>query len=231
MPGQSFTIGLLLFPRLTQLDLTGPFEVFKRMPGATVHLIWKNLDPIRADSGLGLLPTTTMAGCPSLDVICVPGGPGVAEIMEDEDVLAFLREKAATAQYVTSVCTGSLVLGAAGLLKGKRATSHWMSRDLLKSFGAVPVAERVVTDGNVITGGGVTAGIDFGLAIAGAAFGRKVAEEIQLSRQACGSRRSWSSTHSSRAGCASTTCATSSRSSRRRPWIRRTRFRSSRTCR
>jgi cyclohexyl-isocyanide hydratase len=181
MPGQSFTIGLLLFPRLTQLDLTGPFEVFKRMPGATVHLIWKNLDPIRADSGLGLLPTTTMAGCPSLDVICVPGGPGVAEIMEDEDVLAFLREKAATAQYVTSVCTGSLVLGAAGLLKGKRATSHWMSRDLLKSFGAVPVAERVVTDGNVITGGGVTAGIDFGLAIAGAAFGRKVAEEIQLS--------------------------------------------------
>ena len=181
MTGQSFTIGLLLFPRLTQLDLTGPFEVFKRMPGATVHLIWKDLEPIHADSGLGLLPTTTMADCPPLDVICVPGGPGVAELMEDAAVLDFLRKAAANAQYVTSVCTGSLVLGAAGLLKGKRATSHWMSRDLLKSFGAEPVAERVVTDGNVITGGGVTAGIDFGLAIAGAAFGRKVAEAIQLS--------------------------------------------------
>jgi cyclohexyl-isocyanide hydratase len=181
MTGQSFTIGLLLFPRLTQLDLTGPFEVFKRIPGATVHLIWKDLEPIRADSGLGLLPTTTMADCPPLDVICVPGGPGVAELMEDAAVLAFLRKAAANAQYVTSVCTGSLVLGAAGLLKGKRATSHWMSRDLLKSFGAEPVAERVVTDGNVITGGGVTAGIDFGLAIAGAAFGRNVAEAIQLS--------------------------------------------------
>jgi cyclohexyl-isocyanide hydratase len=181
MTGQSFTIGLLLFPRLTQLDLTGPFEVFKRIPGATVHLIWKDLEPIRADSGLGLLPTTTMADCPPLDVICVPGGPGVAELMEDASVLAFLRKAAANAQYVTSVCTGSLVLGAAGLLKGKRATSHWMSRDLLRSFGAEPVAERVVTDGNVITGGGVTAGIDFGLAIAGAAFGRKVAEAIQLS--------------------------------------------------
>jgi cyclohexyl-isocyanide hydratase len=181
MTGQSFTIGLLLFPRLTQLDLTGPFEVFKRIPGATVHLIWKDLEPIHADSGLGLLPTTTMADCPPLDVICVPGGPGVAELMEDAAVLDFLRKAAANAQYVTSVCTGSLVLGAAGLLKGKRATSHWMSRDLLKSFGAEPVAERVVTDGNVITGGGVTAGIDFGLAIAGAAFGRKVAEAIQLS--------------------------------------------------
>ena len=181
MTGQSFTIGLLLFPRLTQLDMTGPFEVFKRLPGAEVHLIWKTLDPVHADSGLGLLPTTTMAGCPALDVICVPGGPGVGALMEDEEVQSFLRKAAGTAKYVTSVCTGSLVLGAAGLLEGKRATSHWMSRPFLKSFGAEPVDERVVTDGNVITGGGVTAGIDFGLAIAGAAFGRKVAEQIQLS--------------------------------------------------
>lgn len=181
MTGKQMTIGLLLFPRLTQLDLTGPFEVFKRIPGATVHLIWKTLDPIRSDTGLGLLPTTTMADCPDLDVICVPGGPGVAELMEDEAVLDFLRTAAARAQYVTSVCTGSLVLGAAGLLKGKRATSHWMSRDMLKSLGAEPVDDRVVTDGNVITGGGVTAGIDFGLAIAGAICGRKTAEEIQLS--------------------------------------------------
>lgn len=181
MTGKSFTIGMLLFPRLTQLDLTGPFEVFNRVPGGSVHLIWKSLDPIRADSGLGMLPTITMAECPKLDVICVPGGPGVGALMEDEETLAFLGEKARTAKYVTSVCTGSLVLGAAGLLKGKRATSHWMSRPFLKSLGAVPVAERIVADGNTITGGGVTAGIDFALSIVSREFGEKVAREIQLS--------------------------------------------------
>jgi cyclohexyl-isocyanide hydratase len=181
MTAQGFSIGLLLFPRLTQLDLTGPYEVFKRVPGGNVHLIWKTLDPVRADSGLGLLPTTTMADCPKLDVICVPGGPGVADLMEDEAVLDFLRQTARTAKYVTSVCTGSLVLGAAGLLKGKRATSHWMSRAMLKSLGAEPVAERVVADGNTITGGGVTAGIDFALSIVGREFGKQTAEEIQLS--------------------------------------------------
>jgi cyclohexyl-isocyanide hydratase len=183
MTGQSFTIGLLLFPRLTQLDMTGPFEVFKRLPGAKVHLIWKTLDPVHADSGLGLLPTTTIAECPPLDVICVPGGPGVGALMEDEEVLGFLRKVAADAKYVTSVCTGALVLGAAGLLKGKRATTHWMSHPLLKAFGAEPIEARVVTDGKVVTGGGVTAGIDFGLTIAGAAFGQKVAEQIQLSME------------------------------------------------
>ena len=181
MTGKRFAIGMLLFPRLTQLDMTGPFEVFKRLPGAEVHLIWKTLDPVHADSGLGLLPTTTIADCPPLDVICVPGGPGVGALMEDEEVLSFLRKTAVGATYVTSVCTGALVLGAAGLLKGKQATTHWMSHSLLKAFGAVPIEARVVTDGNVITGGGVTAGIDFGLAIAGAAFGRAAAEQIQLS--------------------------------------------------
>jgi cyclohexyl-isocyanide hydratase len=183
MTAENFTIGLLLFPRLTQLDMTGPFEVFKRLPGAKVHLIWKTLEPVHADSGLGLLPTTTIADCPALDIICVPGGPGVGALMEDEVVLSFLRKVAADATYVTSVCTGALVLGAAGLLKGKRATTHWMSRPLLKAFGAEPIEARVVTDGKVVTGGGVTAGIDFGLTIAGAAFGPKVAEQIQLSME------------------------------------------------
>jgi cyclohexyl-isocyanide hydratase len=180
MTGQSFSIGLLLFPKLTQLDLTGPFEVFNRAPGATVHLIWKSLDPVTSDTGLTMMPTATFADCPPLDVICVPGGPGIAELMEDEEVLDFLRRQAASAKYVTSVCTGSMVLGAAGLLKGKRATSHWMSRPMLAALGATPVAERIVTDGNTITGGGVTAGIDFALTIVGREFGQRTAEEAQL---------------------------------------------------
>ncbi len=180
MTGQRFSVGLLLFPRLTQLDLTGPFEVFNRAPGAKVHLIWKSLDPVTSDTGLTMMPTATFADCPPLDVICVPGGPGVAELMEDEAVLDFLRQQAASAKYVTSVCTGSMVLGAAGLLKGKRATSHWMSRPMLAALGATAVAERIVTDGNTITGGGVTAGIDFALTIVGREFGQHAAEEVQL---------------------------------------------------
>ena len=181
MTTDSLCTGLLLFPRLTQLDMTGPFEVFTRVPGNEVHLLWKTRDPVHADSGLGLLPTTTFADCPPLDVICVPGGPGVLALMEDAEVLDFLRRTAETARYVTSVCTGSLVLGAAGLLKGRRATSHWMSRDFLREFGAEPVAERTVVDGNVITGGGVTAGIDFALMIAAELCGAATAQEIQLS--------------------------------------------------
>lgn len=181
MTTDTLRTGLLLFPRLTQLDMTGPFEVFTRIQGNAVHLLWKSLDPVHADSGLGLLPTTTFADCPRLDVICVPGGPGVLALMEDAEVLDFLRRTAETARYVTSVCTGSLVLGAAGLLKGRRAASHWMSRDFLRDFGAEPVAERVVVDGNVITGGGVTAGIDFALMIAAALRGEATAQEIQLS--------------------------------------------------
>lgn len=180
MTTDSLRTGLLLFPRLTQLDMTGPFEVFTRVPGNEAHLLWKSLDPVQADSGLGLLPTTTFVDCPPLDVICVPGGPGVLALMEDAEVLDFLRRMAEKARYVTSVCTGSLVLGAAGLLKGRRATSHWMSHDFLRAFGAEPVAERVVVDGNVITGGGVTAGIDFALMIAAELRGEDVAQEIQL---------------------------------------------------
>ncbi|HLI12513.1 MAG TPA: DJ-1/PfpI family protein [Alphaproteobacteria bacterium] len=177
-----FRIGLLLFPDLTQLDLTGPYEVFARMPGAEVHLVARTLDPVRSDKGLTILPTASFASCPRpLDLVCVPGGGGINALLTDRETLAFLREIAAGARYVTSVCTGSLVLGAAGLLLGgRRAACHWMSRELLREFGAEPVAERVVIDGELITGGGVTAGIDFALAIVAAVAGRDAAEAIQL---------------------------------------------------
>jgi cyclohexyl-isocyanide hydratase len=173
-------IGFLLFPRLTQLDLTGPYEVFSRLPGARVRLVWKALEPVRADTGLGMLPDTALAECPPLDLVCVPGGPGVAALMEDGEVLDFLRRQAAGARYVTSVCTGALVLGAAGLLRGKRATTHWASHDFLSALGATPAEGRVVRDGNLFTGGGVTAGIDFALAIAAEVAGPDAAQAIQL---------------------------------------------------
>ncbi|MFO1039030.1 MAG: DJ-1/PfpI family protein [Geminicoccaceae bacterium] len=180
MPDPTLQIGFVLFPRLTQLDLTGPFEVFARIPDAKVHLAWKSLDPVIADTGLGLLPTVTFETCPDLDVLCVPGGPGVNALLDDDAVLAFLRRQGAHARYVTSVCTGALVLGAAGLLEGYRAATHWASMDFLESFGAVPTRTRVCTDRNRITGGGVTAGIDFGLRLAAELRGQATAERIQL---------------------------------------------------
>jgi len=174
-------IGLLLFPRLTQLDLTGPFEVFARTPGARVHLLWKTRDaPVLSDTGLALLPDTALAECPPLDLLCVPGGPGVAALMEDDEVLGFLRDRAGTARYVTSVCTGALVLGAAGLLRGRRATTHWASHDFLAALGATPVHARVVRDGNLVTGGGVTAGIDVALTLVAELVSPEAAQAIQL---------------------------------------------------
>ena len=175
-----FQIGLLLFPNLTQLDLTGPYEVFIRFPDSDVHLLWKTLDPVRAGGGMRLLPTATFAQSPRLDLLCVPGGAGMNALLNDEETLDFVRRQALEARYVTSVCTGSLVLGAAGLLEGKRATTHWMSLPMLAAFGCEPVADRVVVDGNVITGGGVTAGIDFALTVAGEWFGAEAARRIQL---------------------------------------------------
>jgi cyclohexyl-isocyanide hydratase len=172
--------GMLVFPNLTQLDLTGPYEVLARLPGAETRLLWKNLDPVRSEHGLTILPDTIFAECPPLDLVLVPGGAGINPLLEDPEVLAFLRRAAATARYVVGICTGSLVLGAAGLLRGKRAGTHWMSRDLLRAFGAEPIAERVVVDGNVFTGGGVTAGIDVALAVAAEIAGRAAAEAIQL---------------------------------------------------
>jgi cyclohexyl-isocyanide hydratase len=172
-------VGLLLFPEMTQLDMTGPYEVFVSLPRTTVHLVWKTLDPVATSGGLRMLPTTTFADCPKLDVICVPGGPGQVALMKDAEVLGFLREQAETCRFVTSVCTGSLVLGAAGLLRGFRATCHWLSLDQLALLGATPVAERIVMDGNRITGG-VTSGIDFALFVAAQLFGPDVAKEVQL---------------------------------------------------
>jgi cyclohexyl-isocyanide hydratase len=180
MSDQPFRSGMLIFPNLTQLDLTGPYEVLGRMPSATVSLIAKTLDPVRTEHGLTLLPNATFDTCGPLDLLLVPGGPGINPLLEDAETLAFLRRAAAAARYVVGICTGSLVLGAAGLLRGKRAGTHWMSLDLLAPFGALPVAARVVVDGNLITGGGVTAGIDVALQVAATIMGREVAEGIQL---------------------------------------------------
>lgn len=173
-------IGFLLFPKLMQLDLTGPHEVFSLLPDAHLHLVWKTREPITASAGLVLTPTTTFDECPQLDVICVPGGTGVNALLTDAETLAFIRGQAGGARYVTSVCTGSLVLGAAGLLEGRKAATFWMSMEFLPAFGAIPVNQRVVIDGNIITGGGVTAGIDFGLKVAAELAGEETAKRIQL---------------------------------------------------
>jgi cyclohexyl-isocyanide hydratase len=177
---EPFRIGFILFPNIMQLDMTGPLEVLAQVPGAEIHLLWKSREPVKAGSGLAMLPTTTFTECPQLDLICVPGGSGMNALLTDAETLAFIRRQAERARYVTSVCTGALVLGAAGLLRGKRAATHWMSMDMLKAFGAIPVSDRVVVDGNIITGGGVTAGIDFGLRVAAEIAGEDVARAIQL---------------------------------------------------
>lgn len=173
-------IGFLLFPKVQQLDLTGPYDVLASLPDVKVHLIWKDLEPVTASTGLVLLPTTTFDDCPALDVICIPGGAGVGPLMEDEQTLDFIRRQAAGARYITSVCTGSLVLGAAGLLQGKRATTHWAYHELLAPLGATAVQDRVVRDGNLLTGGGITAGIDFALALAAELYGEARAQLVQL---------------------------------------------------
>jgi len=173
-------IGLVIFPKVTQLDLTGPVQVFSSVAGAKVHLIWKRIEPVASDSVLTLTPTTTFADCPQLDVICVPGGGGTDDMVNDEEVLDFLRKQAAGARYVTSVCTGSLVLGAAGLLRGYNATTHWSAMDYLAPYGANPTKSRVCVDRNRVTGGGVTAGIDFALTLVSIMVDRPTAEAIQL---------------------------------------------------
>jgi len=172
-----------LYPRLTQLDLTGPFEVFGRFEELTIDLVWKTADPVSDARGLRILPTATFADCPQADILFVPGGPGQLALMDDAPTLAFLRAQAAGAAYVTSVCTGSLILGAAGLLKGYRATCHWLSLPQLAILGAEPVAERVVVDRNRITGAGVTSGIDFALVLVERIFGDGRARLAQLSME------------------------------------------------
>jgi cyclohexyl-isocyanide hydratase len=170
----------LVYPNVTQLDLTGPAQVLSRLGNSAIDLVWKTRDPVQTDSGFALLPTATIEETASADILCVPGGFGCVEVMHDADALDWVRSIGSRAQWVTSVCTGSLILGAAGLLQGYRATSHWAWRDYLKLFGAEPVAERVVFDRNRVTGGGVTAGIDFALALTAKIRGEEFAKAIQL---------------------------------------------------
>jgi cyclohexyl-isocyanide hydratase len=174
------TVGLLAFPDLTQLDLTGPYEVFARAPGMRAVVVGTRPGPIRSEWGLTLGTDCTLDDAPPLDVLFIPGGIGVNALLADDPVLDFVADRGARAAWVTSVCTGALVLGAAGLLRGYRATTHWLSLDLLADLGATPVEARVVHDRNRITGGGVTAGIDFALSLVAELHGRAVAERIQL---------------------------------------------------
>ncbi len=176
-----FEVGLLLFPELTILDLLGPYQVFSRTPGFRVHVIAKSRDPVPDQHGLCVLPTTDFAGAPDLDLLCVPGGFGDIGVIEDAVSMAFIRDVGGRVPWLTSVCTGSLILAAAGLLTGKRAACHWSSREVLSIYGAIPDAGRVVEDGQVITGGGVTAGLDFALHVVALLKGEPVAQSVQLS--------------------------------------------------
>lgn len=175
-------IAFLIYPQFTALDMVGPHHMLTSLMGATVHMVAKTLDPVVSDAGLIVSPTKTFEQCPAdLDVICVPGGTsGTLAAMQDEATMRFLRDRGGRAKHVTSVCTGSLLLGAAGLLDGYEATSHWAARPLLPIFGARPVDARVVRDRNRITGSGVTAGIDFGLFLVGQLRDREYAEAVQL---------------------------------------------------
>ena len=176
----SLDIGFVLFPNLTQLDFTGPLQVLHRVPGARTHIVAKTREPIPSDCGLSLLPTATFEDCAPLDLICVPGGFGVSGAIADKPTIDFVRRQGERAKYVTSVCTGAFVLGVAGLLEGRRATTHWAYTGLLPLVGARYEKARVVRDGNVFTGGGVTAGIDFALAVAAEVAGAEAAQRIQL---------------------------------------------------
>jgi cyclohexyl-isocyanide hydratase len=177
---QPISVAFLVYPNVTQLDFTGPAQVLSRLGEATLHYVWKSREPVPTDSGFEILPTATFAEVRAADVLCVPGGFGCVDVMEDDEALAWVSDVGSGAKWVTSVCTGSLVLGAAGLLRGYRAATHWNWREYLPLFGAEPVAERIVFDRNRVTGGGVTAGIDFGLALLAAIRGEEFARAVQL---------------------------------------------------
>lgn len=174
---------MLAYPNMTQLDLTGPFEVFTRFKELKVDIVWKTLDPVRDNSGLMIVPSATFETCAQADILFVPGGPGQVALMTDGDTLSFLQRQSQNARYITSVCTGSLVLAAAGLLTGYRATCHWMSLPQLAHFGVEPVEQRVVIDRNRVTGAGVTSGIDFALTLTAQIFGEERARLAQLSME------------------------------------------------
>lgn len=174
------TVGFLLFPGIQLLDFAGPYEIFAALPDCEIRLFWKTLEPVSCSTGLLLHPNATLNDSYPLDVLCIPGGAGINALLLDDEVVHWVGQQASRARWITSVCTGALLLGVAGLLKGRRATTHWRYHDLLSSFDAIPVRERVVQDGNLITGGGVTAGIDFALAVVTALRGQPAAEAIQL---------------------------------------------------
>lgn len=177
-------IAFLLFPFVTQLDLTGPAQVLARLGGdSRLDLVWRSLDPVMTDAGFAILPTATFDDVKAADILCVPGGIGVNAMIADDEVMAWVERVGTDASWVTSVCTGSLILGAAGLLRGYRATSHWAWREMLPLFGAIPTAERVVIDRNRVTGGGVTAGIDFALSLTALLRGEDHARAVQLSME------------------------------------------------
>jgi cyclohexyl-isocyanide hydratase len=177
----NFHVGFVIFPNLTQLDFTAPLQVLARLPQSTTHIIAKSDAPVPSDCGLSLVPTCTFANCPPLDLICIPGGvSGVIGAIGDRATVEFVRVQASKAKYVTSVCTGAFVLGIAGLLKGRRVTTHWAYTELLPLVGATYEKARVVKDGNVITAGGVTSGIDFGLSVVAEIAGETTARAIQL---------------------------------------------------
>lgn len=173
-------IGLVIYPGMTTLDIVGPQQVFSALPGVQIHRLWKTLDPIETDDGMIILPDTTFEDCPPLDVICVGGGLGQRAVVDDPKVLEFLQKQGSTAKFVTSVCGGSEFLAKAGLLQGYRAATHWMMREQLAQLGVEVGTERVVIDRNRMTGGGVTAGIDFGLTIAAKLCGEEAAKLAQL---------------------------------------------------
>jgi cyclohexyl-isocyanide hydratase len=175
------SVAFLLFPNVTQLDLTGPAQVLSRLGNAKIDLVWKTLDPVMTDAGFAIMPTATFEDVAAADVLCVPGGLGVIGVINDDVAMDWVRKMGAGADWVTSVCTGSLILGAAGLLKGYKATTHWASHNQLALFGAEPVKARTVFDRNRVTGGGVTAGIDFALALTAAIRGEEHARMVQLS--------------------------------------------------
>jgi len=187
-----FNLGFVIFPGITQLDFTGPFEVLSRLStppsisapskfsDAKTHVIAKTMRPVASDRGLGIMPTCTFQDCPPLDLICVPGGAGVVETLADVETIDFIRRQSERATYVTSVCMGAFLLGATGLLKGRRAATHWAYVDLLPLVGARHEKGRIVRDGNVFTSGGVSSGIDFAFRIVAEIAGPDVAQAIQL---------------------------------------------------
>lgn len=192
-----FRIGMLIFPGMTALDFAAPLDVFARMPQAEVHVLAKTLEPVTTDIGRPEVPGMRLQDAPPLDLLFVGGGPGINALMEDEETIAFLADRAPRAQWITSVCTGALVLGAAGLLRGYKAATHWAAMEVLPLLGAEPVHQRVVVDRNRITGGGVTAGLDFAITVAAQLHGEQRARGMTLAMEydpqppyACGSPRS-----------------------------------------